>query len=117
MELSRQLSSHKRNQTALKTIKYLLIVYVITSGFGRLVHGFAVFIEVIAEETLFRYSKIYAYFQMIGYFMSFLAVSNNVLNIFVYIKMIPDFRRFLLKIFSFGRCGREQKRRSLRLAS
>ena len=33
---------------------------------------------------------------------SFCLYLNNILNIFIYAKMVPNFRRFLLKVFTFG---------------
>ena len=111
LRLPRQSSSQKRNRTALKTIKYLLIIYATTTCFGRLLYGFAIFIKlIIDEESLFGKRKMNVYLWLFEDAIALLGLSNNVVNIFVYIKMIPDFRRFLLTIFSFGRCGREQKK-------
>ena len=105
-ELSRQ-----RNRKALKTLRILLAIFVITVFPGQIlfiVSAYAIkFMHV--DGLMIGYWLWIPYMHAVNLLSVVLFFANNVLNVFVYLKMFPDFRRFLLKIFTFGRCGKNEQ--------
>ena len=71
LELSRQTSSQKNNQTALKTLKYLLTIYATTACFGHLIYALALFVDRIVEETVFFYSEADIYLSLVRIIAAF----------------------------------------------
>eukprot|EP00111_Clytia_hemisphaerica_P024988 TCONS_00073582-protein len=99
--------SQRRNRRALKTIKGLLILFIITVFCMRILFMINLLaIQPIATGheniTVVTYSTI-AFPVILTLFYS-----NNILNIFVYAKMIPDFRKFVLTVLTLGMCGRKK---------
>ena len=99
--------SRQRNRKALRTIKGLILLFTVTVIPVRV---FSVLIWVFvpyateARPLFFRAADIFDVLTMP--ILTLFFYLNNVLNIFVYAKMIPDFRRFLLTVFTFGIYGR-----------
>ena len=104
-ELSRQ-----RNRKALNTLRFLLVIFVGTVAPGYIFH-FVSFVMLGIEDIGSRLWFLYG--DIIIDLSEVLFYTNNVVNVFVYIKMFPGFRRFLLKIFTFGRCDKTKSRRQL----
>ncbi|XP_066922189.1 melanin-concentrating hormone receptor 2-like [Clytia hemisphaerica] len=91
-------ASRQRNKTALKTLRNLIAVYMITICPGRLYNLFHMLIWAVDEELVKNhwFSNLYFFFFAYHYL-------NNAINIFVYAKLMEDFRRFLLNCFTCGR--------------
>ena len=103
-ELSRQ-----RNRRALKTLRFLLIIFAVTVAPGRILF-LVTAVMLWTNRFMVGYWLWAPYIYPVFILSSVLVYSNYVVNVFVYIKMFPDFRRFLLRIFSFGRCGKRNER-------
>ena len=100
-----------RNRKALKTLRFLLVIFAVTVIPGHIV--FLVTYTIIWMEGFMIGFWIWIPYVYPVYLLSVvLFFSNNVVNVFVYIKMFPGFRRFLLKIFTFGRCGKNEQQRT-----
>ena len=85
----------KRNHVALRTLRNLIIVFVLTVFPGRLVlTGFHIYENFKTVDV----SAIHVYHEL----FSLLSLANNIVNIFVYAVMINDFRVYLWKIFTFS---------------
>ena len=89
--------SKKRNDVALRTLRNLIIVYIVTVFPGRLV------VSVLHLDDNFRDNVTTRYFNFVHQLFSLISLLNNVVNVFVYAVIIKDFRRFLLTLFTFGR--------------
>ncbi|XP_066936073.1 urotensin-2 receptor-like [Clytia hemisphaerica] len=98
-------STRQRNQNALKTIMSLVIIYVICVCPGRLLY----LTREVLLATLDENSDVYKGIQNTSGWNSILRLIllylNNVVNIFVYLKLIMGFRNFL---FTFGRWRRSE---------
>ena len=92
--------SRKRNLLALRTLRNLIIVYVVCVFPGRLVvTGLHIDDNYRTESGL---GRIY-YFNFVHELFSLISLLNNVVNVIVYAVMIKDFRGFILTLVTFGR--------------
>lgn len=83
----------ERNMVALRTVKYLIVVYFVTVVLVKIVlYSFVVPPEMEMENFLL-YESYVDFFYMI----------NNMANVLVYAKLICGFRCFLKKFFTCGR--------------
>ena len=99
--------SRQRNRTALRTIRGLIILFTLTVIPVRVLQTFSWTLIYYANETkppFFLMSLVFI--RITDPLTVFVVFMNNILNIFIYAKMIPAFRRFLLTIFTFGIYGR-----------
>ena len=100
--------SQRRNRKALNTIKYLPVIFVVCVCPGRFFVRLSELLQLfIRREKMVGFFVYIYYLDLVRPMFLLLAYTNNIVNVFVYMKMFPDFRRFLLRIFTFGRCGRE----------
>jgi len=83
-----QLQQHRRNKTAMKTLKWLIIIYMLSIFPGR-------FMELL---RMFRSYLNLQYSQMLIDFAFLIRLTNNMVNILVYVSMIKGFRKYLIKI-------------------
>ena len=92
----------KRNRSALRLIKMLIIIFVISISPGHIIYAGITFIKLVLnqEKTLF-YDLLVAYFDFIKSLCYFIAFSNNVFNFVIYAWIMKDFRSFLISLFSF----------------
>ncbi|XP_066933598.1 melatonin receptor type 1B-B-like [Clytia hemisphaerica] len=85
-------TSLKRKQTALRTLKYLIIVYVVFVFpgriFGTVVYLFSLYNEAWFQEYLGTLTPIY-------FTLLFMCSFNNMVNVFVFIWLVPEFRKFV----------------------
>ena len=95
----------KWNQTALRTIKALTVLYASAVIPGRVFHTIGLGLATHAQNSKNKYFYDYAII-FTNILSPFAFYSNNILNLFIYAKMIPDFRKFLLMIITFGLYGR-----------
>ena len=96
-------SSRQRNQNALKTIFTLVVIYVICVCPGRALHLMKHILLATLDEKSNAYSELKNAYGWINVIKLTLIYLNNVVNIFVYMKLIIGFRNFLLVIVTFGR--------------
>ena len=89
--------SKKRNELALRTLRNLIIIYIATVFPGRLA------LSALHADDNFRDNVTTNYFNFVHQVFTTLSLINNVVNVFVYVVMIKDFRRFLLTLITFGR--------------
>ena len=85
--------SHQRNRTALKTIRYLIALYAITVCLGRVL-------------DLFFMNLAISWWEKAQSVLSVFYISNNILNIVVYMVIIKDFRKFLSGLLT---CNRKER--------
>ena len=95
--------SRQRNRAALRTIKGLVLLFAVTVILVRILSllNWGLSHYMISSQPSFgwvisNYIDMLSPFLILNYFM------NNILNIFIYAKMIPDFRDFVLKVHTFG---------------
>ena len=88
--------SKKRNKQALNTLRNLILVYICCVFPGRLV------VSGLHMEDNFRTDQRF-YFYFVHELFSFISLLNNIINVVVYLTIIEDFRRFTLKIVTFGK--------------
>ena len=81
--------TRERNMIALRTVKYLIVIYFVTVVLVKI----AVSIKI--ESNNRNIDQVRKTFQT-------LYLINNVANVFVYAKLIKDFRKFLLNVFTCG---------------
>ena len=98
---SSQCRRNKKNETANKTLRNLVIIYICCVWPGRLINNASFF--VIKYNTLFYFEN-YVVVCVVEESLDFLMFLNNVINVFVYAVLIPKFRSFLLKLFTCGAC-------------
>ena len=82
--------SHKRKVDALKTLKYLLIIYVVCVFPGRLFATIAYILSILSS-IFHSYLKV---LDPVYYFLLFACSLNNMVNVFVFLWMMPNFRQF-----------------------
>ena len=85
-------TARKRKENALQTLKYLLIVYVVCVFPGRLFGTIAYLVSIYNLTVFNKYLKI---LDPIYYVLLFACSLNNMVNVFVFLWMMPDFRRFV----------------------
>ena len=99
--------SRQRNRRALRTIRGLISLFAWTVIPVRIYliffRGFYPQIK-NDEQLVFKIIDVFA--ELLDPLSEILFYMNNVLNIFIYAKMVPGFRRFLLTVFTFGLYGR-----------
>ena len=83
----------ERNMVALKTVKYLTVIYFLTVVFVKVV----VFSFVVQPSIRKNFKSIY-----ISY-IDFFYLINNIANVFVYAKLMRGFCCFLQNVFTCGR--------------
>ena len=86
--------SRQRNRRALRTIRGLIMLFTVTVIPVRILD--------MLFWGLFTYGILAQYAFVFVRFMRLFCYLNNILNIFIYAKMIPGFRRFFLTVFTFG---------------
>ena len=99
--------SRQRNRRALRTIRGLTWLFASTVIPVRIYTIFfsGLYPEIMNDEQLvFQIIDVFA--GLLNPWIELIYYMNNILNIFIYAKMIPGFRRFLLTVFTFGMCGR-----------
>ena len=94
--------SHHNNRRALKIIRRLVFLFTISVVTTRFLLFLRVFLDMYAFKRPPFYKIIMMHNMISSSFVHILFYSNNMLNIFIYAKMIPGFRRFLLTFFTFG---------------
>lgn len=99
---SQQCCRNKKNENATKTLRNLVIIYILCVWPGRLEH-IAMFLFVKFE--LLFYLENYLIISILDESFDFLMFVNNVVNVFVYAFMIRKFRSFLWKLLSCGTYG------------
>ena len=94
---------NERNRIALLTLRNLIFVYVLTVFPGRLVvtsfHIYENFSSVDVSAT-----------HVFHELFSLLSLANNVVNVFVYMVIIKDFRRFVWNVFTVSKLRRKMVR-------
>jgi 7 transmembrane receptor (rhodopsin family). len=84
----------RRKKKVLKTLKYLIAIYAICVAPGRISYLIYMYVPL-------SYNMREAGFHILE-ISTFLIFTNNVANIFVYVGMMGDFRRFLFKVLTCG---------------
>ena len=99
--------SRQRNRRAMRTIRGLIWLFTLTVIPVRVydILLLAVYPNVPkSDDNLFTTIEVLRI--ILSPLRDFITFLNNILNIFIYAKMIPDFRRFLTTIFTFGMHGK-----------
>ena len=91
--------ARERNKIALKTLKFLLWLFAVTMTFSKV---FNVCLAQVDRSTLSSNGQVA--FSYTRAFLLNMPLINSVGNCFVYMKMIPEFRSFILNIFTMKRC-------------
>ena len=104
--------SRVRNRNALNTLRHLILVYIIFVSPGNIIHIATHLIEMyyLADgnrpKFLFLLISYIIFMKALSYFVLYM---NNILNIVVYVRMIPGFRDFLITIFTLGLKGKRSR--------
>ena len=85
--------TRERNMIALRTVKYLIVIYFVTVVLVKIVISIIGKIESNNINVINSVRKTFQTFYL----------TNNVANVFVYSKFIKGFRKFLLNVFTCGR--------------
>jgi len=93
--------SQKRNKKAMKTLKWLIIIYTFSITPSR-IFGIAI---LAANKFNIIGSSIWPKLILYTLFLT-----NNIINVFVYACMMKRFRKFLLNVFTFGLSKRNRQR-------
>ena len=103
--------SRQRNRRALRIIRGLLFLFAITMILGRVLMILS-WALAFFESNYFPlfWTFHYVFIQMLSPLLSLNFFMNNILNIFIYAKMIPGFRSFLLTVVTFGMYGKRNVR-------
>ena len=86
----------RRNKTALKTLKYLMIVYFWTVVLTRSLEITSMVLSLVLKGDPELFLTLSIAFTILFYVFS---VQNNILNVVVYAIVMKDFRHFLKEIF------------------
>ena len=98
--------SRQRNQTALRTVRGLIFLFAITVIPVRCLALISLAFGMYAFKSRPLFSTmLFTYNMLMDPIMIFTLNMNYVLNIFIYAKMIPGFRKFLLTVFTLGMYG------------
>ena len=94
---SEESQAKKRNEKAKKTLKYLVIIYVVST--------IPVEIFLICQVLLKTYEVVYDQSTLDHVALATLNITyfNNICNVFIYMYMMPEFRRFIFNLICF-RC-------------
>uniref|UniRef100_A0A7M5XMP8 G-protein coupled receptors family 1 profile domain-containing protein n=1 Tax=Clytia hemisphaerica TaxID=252671 RepID=A0A7M5XMP8_9CNID len=88
--------SRQRNQAALRTIESLVILFIVSVVPGRLIHILSSILKYYNEVTQPLFSQtLENYTDILKVVSDFFLFLNHTLNIFIYAKIMPGFRRFL----------------------
>ena len=99
--------SRQRNRRALRTIRGLIWLFILTVILGRVYNLLSRVLDFYKSNNKPPFLTMLDVFIWVSYSLNVLIYfMNNILNIFIYAKMIPDFRRFLLTVFTFGMYGK-----------
>ena len=91
----------KRNRTALKTLKFLLIIYVICVFIPR-IFDLVLYLLVLYANQFDLFNPVNLKLQMVHNVLFYnISIQSFVLNFVVYVALMKDFRRFLKKTFFF----------------
>ena len=95
--------SRQRNQTALRTIKSLVILFIVSIVPARLIHILSTILNyyIKTHRPLFSLTM-ENYVSMLRVISTLFIFLNHMLNIFIYAKTMPGFRRFLLCALTLG---------------
>ena len=87
----------RRNETALKTLKHLMVVYFLTVFITKLLEIFSIMAMTLFEDMIDpeKGMKLTMAFTILFHIFS---IQNNILNVVVYAIVMKDFRQFLKKI-------------------
>jgi len=94
-----QLQNNKRKKAALKTLRTLIIMYVLFVFPGRL---FMVIHVLISFNAKLLYQRHVKEFTITTKLMEISVYFNNIGNVFIYAWLIVGFRQFLKNLFTFG---------------
>ena len=97
--IRRRTASDINRRAALRTINWLFGFYTLLIVPWRIVYTVSEYFLYFHEDFVQKYDRVFEIGKAIVLLLFFL---NNVVNIFVYLVLIPDFRRFLKKTFSCG---------------
>ena len=95
----RKTLSDVNRRAALRTINWLFGFYTLLIVPWRIVYTVSEYFLYFHEDFVQKYDRVFEIGKAIIILLLFM---NNVVNIFVYLVLIPDFRRFLKKTFSCG---------------
>ena len=93
--------SRQRNHTALKTIRSLIMVYIICVCPARIIYAFLHTVNIYAQREPLFHATLISYISVIRALTVFTYYFNNLLNVFVYAKMMTGFRQFLIHVLTF----------------
>ena len=95
------LNSQQRNRVALRTLKNLILVYVMCVFPGRLLvlTQLAITQFVLGAEASRQNTSLFSFVHLL---LGLLYTSNNAVNVLVYARLIEGFRRFLKRLFTCG---------------
>ena len=94
-----QIRRLQNSRTALRTINWLFGFYTLLIAPWRIVYSVAMYTMYFNNAFMEHYEKLLTLIYAVIYLLYFM---NNVVNILVYAVLIPDFRKFLRKIFTCG---------------
>ncbi|XP_066932276.1 proteinase-activated receptor 2-like [Clytia hemisphaerica] len=98
--------SRQRNRRAVRTIKALIMLYAIAVIPGRITDILlTVHLYVVINKFLTAVPLLVSFHHIMYVITSFCIHLNNILNFFIYARMIPGFQTFLLRLFTCGSCG------------
>ena len=93
----------ERNQKALATLKFLISLFTVSNVFGKILY---IAFSIALNESNFTVDAIvYKTLSMMENFARGLIYLNSVGNVFIYLKTVPGFYRFVLSTF----CCRKRK--------
>ena len=105
-------ASRSRNKTALKTIKSLILLFTVTQAPPRLLLLLSAGIKSYTKHSKPLFTLLLSvYLRTLIDIVVLVLGLNYILNVFVYARLIGDFRRFLLNVFSFGFYARRRATR------
>ena len=99
--------SRRRNRKAVRTIRGLVLLFLLTVIPGRVFNILNLVLINYGSDSKSPFSMVlFVFMTILLPLYTLIFFMNNILNIFIYAKMIPGFRRFLLTVFSFGMYGK-----------
>ena len=100
--------SRKRNRKALQTIRGLIMVYnIIVLPFRLFDAAIVIYIFVVSRKGTQLVLMLRSFMGIISS-ITLLTHFNSMLNIFVYLRIIPGFRKFIINIFTLGLLNRRK---------
>ena len=95
----RRTPSNINRKAGLRTINWLFFVYTLLIVPWRIVGTVMLYFKYFHKDFVQKHKNVFYFGKTIVILLLFM---NNVVNIFVYLVLIPNFRRFVKKIFSCG---------------